>query len=141
MAGREASRVDDERAFVLHSYPYSETSLIVDCFTARYGRVPLVARGARRPRSALRGLLLAFQPLALGWAGRGEVRTLVRAEWIGGVPRPHGRALWCGFYLNELLMRLLARDDAHERLFDTYATAIERISSRRDLEPVLRWFE
>ena len=138
---RELSRVDEERAYVLHSYPYSETSLIVDFFTVRFGRVPLLARGARRPRSALKGVLLAFQPLAVAWSGRGEVRNLHRAEWLGGVPRPGGRALWCGFYLNELLMRLLARDDPHEQLFAAYATAIERISTQSKLEPVLRWFE
>ena len=126
---------------MLHSYPYSESSLIVDFFTVRFGRVPLVARGARRPRSALRGVLLAFQPLSLAWSGRGEVRTLHRAEWLGGLPRPEGRAMWCGFYLNELLMRLLARDDPHERLFGAYAAAIERISTQPVVEPVLRWFE
>jgi DNA repair protein RecO (recombination protein O) len=138
---RESSRVDEERAFVLHSYPYSETSLIVDMFSVRFGRVPLVARGARRPRSTLRGVLLAFQPLSIAWSGRGEVRTLHRAEWLGGLPRPAGRAMWCGFYLNELLMRLLARDDPHERLFLAYGEAIERIATQGALEPVLRWFE
>jgi DNA repair protein RecO (recombination protein O) len=138
---REAHRVDDERAFVLHSYPYSETSLIVDVFTLRFGRLPLLARGARRPRSQLRGVLLAFQPLSVSWAGRGEVRTLHRAEWLGGLPRPGGRALWCGFYLNELLTRFLARDDPHEKLFAAYAAAVARICAEARLEPVLRWFE
>jgi DNA repair protein RecO (recombination protein O) len=134
-------RVEHARAFVLHSYPYSETSLVVDAFTREFGRVPLVARGARRPRSAMRGVLLGFQPLALGWTGRGEVRTLTRAEWQGGLPRLAGDALLCGFYVNELLMRMLAREDPHERLFDDYHAALVRLASGDAPEPLLRWFE
>jgi DNA repair protein RecO (recombination protein O) len=140
-AGRDQARVDDEPAFVLHSYPYSETSLLIDVYTAHYGRLPLLARGARRPRAALRGVLQAFQPLVIGWSGRGEVRTLQRAEWMGGLPRPAGRALWCGFYLNELLMRLLPRDDPHEALFADYAQALSRVCLGAEPEPVLRLFE
>jgi DNA repair protein RecO (recombination protein O) len=134
-------RVDDARAFILHSYPYSESSLIVDAFTRSHGRLPLLARGARRPRSPQRGVLLGFQPVMLGWSGRGEVRTLIRAEWMGGVPRLNGEAMLCGFYLNELVMNMLAREDAHEQLFDDYAQAIERLALQEAPEPVLRWFE
>lgn len=115
---------DDEPAFVLHAYPYRETSLIVEAFTLACGRVAMVARGARRPRSELRGLLQAFQPLALSWAGAGELKTLVKAEWRGGMPLPGGSALLCGFYLNELLLKLLAREDAHDTLFADYADAL-----------------
>ena len=75
---------DAQPAFVLHSYPYRETSLVLEVFTRNFGRVALVARGARRPRSALRGVLLAFQPLLLNWAGKSELRTLHKAEWQGG---------------------------------------------------------
>ena len=71
-------RVDGQPAFVLHTYPFRETSLIVEAFSRDFGRVSLLARGARRPRSVLRGLLLAFQPLELAWAGKGEVQTLIR---------------------------------------------------------------
>jgi len=98
---------DNQEAYVLHTYPYRETSLLLDVFTRAAGRVTLVARGARRPRSAMRGVLLSFQPVQLGWYGKGEVRTLTRAEWIGGQPLLQGEALLCGFYLNELLLRLL----------------------------------
>ncbi|HEY4697149.1 MAG TPA: recombination protein O N-terminal domain-containing protein, partial [Gallionella sp.] len=76
----------DEPAFVLHSYPFRETSLILDVFSRQHGRLAIVARGARRPRSGLRGLLLNFQPLLLNWFGKGEVRTLHSAEWQGGQP-------------------------------------------------------
>ena len=74
MSGRQ--RIDGQIAWVLHSYPYSETSLIIDVFSRDHGRLPLMARGARRPRSALRGVLQAFQPIELAWFGAGEVRTL-----------------------------------------------------------------
>src|SRR3989304_3336094 len=102
----ERARVDGEQAFVLHSYPFRETSLLVELFGRGRGRVPVLAKGARRPRSVLRGLLLAFQPLVVGWAGKGEVRTLIKAEWRGGQPLLVGGALLCGVYLDELLLRL-----------------------------------
>ena len=86
-------RRDDQPAFVLHTYPYRETSLIVEAFTESFGRVAMVARGAKRPRSEMRGVLQAFQPLALSWAGTGELKTLVKAEWRGGLPLPSGGAL------------------------------------------------
>ena len=79
-------RRDDEPAFVLHTYAYRETSVIVEALTATYGRVALVARGVRRPRSELRGVLQAFQPLMLSWTGGGELKTLVKADWCGGLP-------------------------------------------------------
>lgn len=134
------SRVDGQPAYVLHAYPYRETSLIIDVFSRDHGRVALLARGARRPRSLLRGLLLAFQPLELGWAGRGDVQTLMKAEWQGGQPLLAGRALFCGYYLNELLMHLLPRDDAHARLFSVYAETLQRFAVGA-MESDLRCFE
>ena len=138
---RERQRVDGEQAFVLHSYPFRETSLLVEIFSRRFGRVALIAKGARRPRSALRGALLAFQPLTIAWAGKGEVRTLTKAEWRGGQPLLAGKALFCGFYLNELLMRLLPREDAHDALFDAYSEALACLSTGVVPAPVLRSFE
>ncbi len=133
-------KVDAQPAFVLHAYPYSETSLIVDVFSRDHGRVALLARGARRPRSALRGVLQAFQPLELGWAGRGEVQTLIKAEWQGGQPLLAGKSLFCGYYLNELLMHLLPREDAHARLFLVYAETLQRFANGTQ-ESDLRCFE
>ena len=116
MAARaQPLRRDDQPAFVLHTFAYRETSLIVEAFTAEYGRVAMVARGAKRPRSELRGLLQGFQPLLLSWSGQRELKTLLRAEWRGGLPRVGGSALVCGFYLNELLLKLLPREDPHPR--------------------------
>jgi len=133
-------KVDAQPAFVLHTYPFRETSLIVEAFTRDYGRVALLARGARRPRSALRGLLLAFQPLELAWAGKGEVQTLMKTEWQGGQPLLAGKALFCAYYLNELLMHLLPREDAHTRLFSVYAETLRRFADRLK-ESDLRCFE
>ena len=134
-------RIQDEAAFVLHSYPFRETSLIVEVFSRQHGRVPLVARGARRPRSALRGLLMNFQPLQLSWFGKHEVRTLHGAEWQGGQPQLQGTALLCGFYLNELLLNLMARDDPHESLFDYYQQTVLRLVQETDHAFTLRSFE
>jgi DNA repair protein RecO (recombination protein O) len=125
----ERRRVDGQAGYVLHSYPYRETSLILDVFSRDHGRVPLLARGARRPRSALRGLLMGFQPLEFGWSGSGEVLTLVKAEWVGGQPLLAGRALLVGFYLNELLVNLLPREDAHPELFDAYQDTLQALAS------------
>lgn len=133
-------RVDGQPCFVLHTYPYRETSLILDVFSRGYGRVSLVARGARRPRSALRGLLMAFQPLELAWSGGGEVMTLVRAEWVGGLPLLSGKALLVAYYFNELLMHLLPREDAHEALYDAYSLALHRLAAGLD-ESHVRSFE
>jgi DNA repair protein RecO (recombination protein O) len=137
----ERTRQESREAFILHSYPYRETSLLLEVFARAFGRVSMVARAARSPRSALRGVLLAFQPLALSWFGKGEVRTLARAEWIGGTPRLQGEALMCGFYLNELLLRLLPREDPHDALFARYRDALQQLASRDDSAPVLRSFE
>jgi len=134
-------RIQDELAFVLHSYPFRETSLVLEVFSRQHGRVPLVARGARRPRSALRGLLMSFQPLSLSWFGKHELRTLHGAEWQGGQPQLQGTALLCGFYLNELLLNLMARDDPHESLFDYYQQTMQRLGQEDDHAFTLRCFE
>jgi DNA repair protein RecO (recombination protein O) len=141
-------RIDGQRAYILHTHPYSETSLVLDVFSREHGRLPLLARGARRPRSALRGMLQGFQPLELGWFGGGEVRTLAKAEWLGGMPLLGGTALMLGYYLNELLLKLLPRDDAHPLLFDAYERTLTTLSGKPGstaaaLKPSvgLRWFE
>lgn len=134
-------RVDGQTCFVLHHHPYSETSLIIDVFSRDHGRLPLLARGARRPRSAMRGMLMAFQPLELGWFGGGEVRTLAKAEWLGGMPLLSGRCLMLGYYLNELLVKLLPREDAHAALFDTYFAALSALAQGGADAPELRRFE
>jgi DNA repair protein RecO (recombination protein O) len=132
---------DGQLAFVLHSYPFKETSLIVELFTRDFGRVAVIAKGARRPKSALRGMLLAFQPLLVSWSGKGELHTLVRAERHGRYQSLRGLPLICGFYLNELLIKLLARHDAHERLFDTYGRTLVALVAQEEPGATLRTFE
>ena len=134
-------RVTNQPAFVLHSYPYKETSLIVEVFARDYGRVPLMAKGAKRPHSQLRGVLQTFQPLQVAWTGKSEVRTMVSAEWVGGLRPLERSALLCGFYLNELLVKLLARDDPHAALFDHYVAALNQLAHDEPPAIVLRKFE
>ncbi len=135
------SRIGGQPGFVLHSYPYKETSLIVDVFSRDYGRVALIAKGAKRPHSKLRGVLQTFQPLSVGWTGKAEVRTLTEAEWIGGLLPLEKSALLCGFYLNELLVKLLARDDPHPALFDHYVATLNQLAHDEPAPIVLRKFE
>lgn len=150
-----------DRGYVLHSYPYRETSLVLQVWTERHGRFAVVAKGARRPRSAARGVLVPFQPLAFTWFGRGEVKTLKAAEPAGAALPLAGASLLSAFYLNELLLKLTHRDDPHERLWAAYDEAVGALRERsrrsagvpglvaaepgagesRAIEPVLRRFE
>ncbi|MFZ9615056.1 MAG: DNA repair protein RecO [Fluviibacter sp.] len=139
-------KVERQPAFVLHSRPYRETSLVVEAITRDFGRMALVAKGVRRPRSAMRGVLMAFQPLEMTWSGKGEVVTLHNAEWQGGQPLLQGRALLCAYYLNELLINLLPREDAHEQLFTHYSSTLQALSTSESHDAayfsgVLRRFE
>ncbi len=140
-APASGSRIAEQPAFVLHSYPYRETSLIIDVLTCDHGRLALVAKGAKRPHSALRGVLQTFQPLALSWSGKAEVRTLTGAEWVGGMLPLAGDALLCGFYVNELLVKFCAREDPHPQLFQHYVVTLTRLAHDEPPVQVLRSFE
>ena len=141
VSAADRSRQDGQPAYVLHHYPFRETSLVIETFTRDFGRVALMARGARRSKSALRGVLLAFQPLLIGWAGKSELRTLHKAEWQGGYAPLKGLSLICGFYLNELLLKLLLRDDPHDRLFATYRETLDALAADGNPAAILRRFE
>ncbi|WP_395007974.1 DNA repair protein RecO [Undibacterium sp.] len=134
-------RILHQPGFVLHSYPYKETSLIVDVFSREYGRLSLVAKGAKRPTSALRSVLQTFQPLNISWTGKAEIRTLTAAEWVGGMLPLEKSALLCGFYLNELLVKFLVRDDANTILFDAYVSTLNQLAHNETAAIVLRKFE
>jgi DNA repair protein RecO (recombination protein O) len=140
-APRSDFRIAEQPSFVLHSYPYRETSLVLDVFSRDHGRVALVAKGAKRPHSALRGVLQTFQPLGLSWTGKGEVRTLTQAEWVGGMLPLAGDALLCGFYVNELLVKFCAREDAHPALFNHYVLTLSRLAHGEPALHALRSFE
>ncbi|MFN0003902.1 MAG: DNA repair protein RecO [Burkholderiaceae bacterium] len=137
------ARTLDEPSFVLHRYPWSESSLVLDVFTRHQGRVVLVAKGAKRPHSNFRPILMPLQPLSLGFSGEQEVRNLSSAEWSGGHVMPQGESLLSGFYLNELLLKLLAREDPHPELFDVYKDVVKILSGgfEQTLGPLLRTFE
>lgn len=142
------ARINNTPGIILHTYPFKETSVVAEAFTRDHGRVALIARGARRPASALRGLIQPFTPLLLSWFGKSDLKTLHAAEWQGGVSPPQGRGLMCGFYLNELLLRVLARGDAHETLYDRYLDTLGLLAGAGgddgravDFERILRRFE
>jgi len=136
-------RISEEPAFVLHRYDWSETSLILEVLTRHHGRIALVAKGAKRPSSSFRPILLPMQPLSVNYGGDSDIRTLKGVEWVGGHVMPTGDALLSGYYLNELLLRLLARDDPHSALFDVYAATIQILATEGpDLrQGALRVFE
>jgi len=134
------SRILDAAAYVLHAAPWRETSLIVQAFTRAHGLVALVAKGAKRPASALRPILSAFQPLTLSWSGKGEIKTMIHAECTG-IRALRGHAFMSAWYMNELLLKLLAREDPHPVLFDAYDQVLTQLAQRDRAAGALRRFE
>ncbi|MTW21741.1 DNA repair protein RecO [Allochromatium palmeri] len=128
-------------AFVLHRRAHGNTSLLLEILGAGQGRFAAIAKGARRPRQTASALLQPFQPLWLAMSGRGEVRTLTTIEEAGAAIPLQGAALLAGFYLNELLLRMLARHDPHDPLFVFYQSTLSRLAEDGDLESPLRCFE
>lgn len=142
-----AKRVGEEPSFILHRYDWSESSLILEVFTRHRGRVALLAKGVKRHTSNFRPVLLALQPLKVSYTlsgdGNADIHVLKAAEWAGGHIMPMGNNLLTGMYLNELLMRLLARDDPYTYLFDVYSAVVKLLATQAEevIEPVLRAFE
>ncbi len=131
-----------QRAFVLHSRPYSETSLLLDLFTESQGRVRVLAKGARSRRSQLKGTLQPFTPLLVRWGGRGEVKTLRNAEAVSLALPLSGIALYCGLYVNELLSRVLEQQIPFSELFFDYLNCVQALAAdTASPEPALRRFE
>lgn len=135
------SRVELEEAFILHQRPYRESSLLVEAFSLTYGRVALIARGARRPKSRLRSALKPFQPLLISWTGRRELMNLTGAENNGLVTTVYGEALLCAIYVNELILRLVQRHDTHPTLFRDYASVLQALPEKENRQSKLRIFE
>ncbi|MTH45819.1 DNA repair protein RecO [Intestinirhabdus alba] len=131
-----------QRAFVLHTRPWSETSLMLDVFTEESGRMRLVAKGARAKRSNLKGALQPFTPLLLRFGGRGEVKTLRSAEAVSLALPLSGITLYSGLYINELLSRVLEYETRFSALFFDYLSCIQSLAGVTGTpEPVLRRFE
>ena len=135
------SRITLQPGFILHSRPYRDTSALLEVFTREYGRLGLVARGARGAKSKLRGVLQPFRPVLLSWLGRGDLGTLTDAEAQGVALTLGGRALLSGYYLNELVQRLTHRHDPHPTLYDAYQEALVGLNDEMQIERVLRLFE
>ncbi len=128
-------------AFILHSRPYSNTSLLLECFTALNGRFPVIAKGVKSKRSETAGLLRPFSPLLIDWRGKGEVKTLTCCEAAAPAIALNKKSLFCGFYINELTMRLLERQGPHARLFELYSASLHKLAGAEEIEPVLRQYE
>ena len=135
------TRVLLQPAYVIHRRPFRNTSLLMDFFCLDHGRIAAVARGARRGKSRMQGLLQAFQPLRISFSGRGEVKTLVNAESAGAAVALTGERLFSGFYVNELLSRLLHDHVQHPRLYQVYRETLDALANTDLLERVLRRFE
>ncbi|MDF2154122.1 DNA repair protein RecO [Vibrio sp. CAU 1672] len=130
-----------QRCFVLHRRPYSESSLILDVFSEEYGRITLMAKGARSKRSSLKGALQPFTPLLLKWSGNAAMKTLRQAEPISlGLPLT-GINLYSAMYVNELVARVLAAEVAMPALFHDYLQALTELAQCDNPEPALRRFE
>lgn len=134
-------RVQQEPGYVVHTRPYSETSLFAELFSRHYGRLTAIAKGARRQKSKFRGALLPFRRLQVGWTGRSSLPVLTLAEPAETWVDVSGQSILCGFYINELVIKLLHRYDAHPELFDYYADAMRRLRGGEGREHVLRSFE
>ncbi len=134
-------RADAARAWLLHRRNYRESSLLLDLFTREHGRVALVCRGAKAGRGGGSGQLQLFRPLRISWTRRGELGSLTQCESDGRALDLPGERLWCGFYLNELLLRLLAREDPHPEMFDVYDRSVRVLASRAHAGSALRRFE
>jgi DNA repair protein RecO (recombination protein O) len=135
------ARIQQQPAYVLHPRAYRETSLILEVFSRDHGRVAMVARGAKSVKSRWRNLLQPFRPLLLGWNSRGDLGTLTSADQVAAPPALHGEALYCGIYVNELLMRLLHKGDPHPEVFGKYREVLAALAAGESPQPVLRLFE
>lgn len=137
----ETERVHSQPAYILHRRHYRNTSLILDVFACDYGRLSLVAKGANSQKSRIKGLLQAFQPLQISWVRKSELGTLTSAESLSPPIALTHDALYCGMYLNEILLKLLGKDDPHADIFEQYDTALRHLASHQDQEVTLRQFE
>lgn len=135
------SKQQFEAAYVLHRRPFRETSCILDVFTRHHGRIPLIAKGVRKAKSSKQALLQAFLPLEITWSGKSELQTLTRVESKKSGQRLLGSAIACGFYANELIIKLTHQHDAHPQLFDCYQQLLQALQDKSQQEFALRRFE
>ncbi len=137
----KSTRVNHQPAFLLAATPWRENSSLIELFSRDYGRVAMVARSARTRQSELRGVLVPFVPVNASWYGKEELKTLHRAEWIGGWAQPQGRALFSGLYVNELVLKLSVREDPHPEVFEAVQTVMRAVATEANHIAALRRFE
>jgi DNA repair protein RecO (recombination protein O) len=134
-------RITLEPSYILHGRSYRESSLLLEALSKSHGRVGLVARGARGARSKWKNMLQPFRPLLLSWNQKSELGTLTGADQIASPPALSGEPLFCGLYVNELLMRFMQRSDPHPGLFDQYSHLVTKLAAGDSPQPLLRLFE
>ncbi|MDH5426243.1 MAG: DNA repair protein RecO [Gammaproteobacteria bacterium] len=135
-------RVENQPAYVLHQRPFRDTSQILEVLTKDYGRLSIMSRGSRGQKSRLKTVLQPFKALVIGWSGRGEMPTLTAAEPAAqSSVFLQGKSLACALYINELLMYLTYKHDAHQNLFSQYHQTVNRLFETESLEQELRKFE
>lgn len=135
------TRVHLQPGFVLHTRAYRDSSVIVEVFSKDYGRLSLLAKGQRSASARAKLNLAPFSALSLSWQGKGDLKLLVGAELIKASPALTEERLYCAFYLNELLVRLLPAHDPHTDLFDVYDRLLTQLPHTEELEAELRCFE
>lgn len=134
--------MDLQAVWILHTRPFRNSSLLVELFSRTHGRFSVVANSARGPKSRYKGILQPFRELLVGWSGKRELKTLGHVELQGLPYRLQGARLFCAYYLNELLMHLLAKDDSYESLYDVYQQTLQQLQdNQNDVELCLRYFE
>ncbi|MDO4434089.1 MAG: DNA repair protein RecO [Alysiella sp.] len=136
-----SNRVNHQAIFVLSSSAWRENSLRLEAFSHQYGRIALLARSARTRGSELRGILVPFVPISASWYGKEELKTLHRAEWIGGWAQPKNRTLFSALYLNELLLKSTAREDPNPELYDYFYQTQRALALSEQPIMALRLFE
>jgi len=137
----EGNRFALQDAFVLHSRSYKESSLIIDLFTRDYGRVSVIAKGAKKGKRSTFGVLQPFTPILVSWIGKGELHTLTNVELNGVFKYLYGTNLLCGYYINELILRFIDKEDPYEILYAVYSEVISCLKANETIEQVLRKFE
>jgi DNA repair protein RecO (recombination protein O) len=136
-----AKRVHQEPGYVLHHRPFRDSSQILDLLTRDHGRIAVVARGSRGGKSRLAGVLRPFLPLRVSWVAKSDLGTLTGAEAAGPPAGLRGDALLSAYYVNELMLSFLHRDDPQPEVFALYAETVSDLNAREDLAPALREFE
>jgi len=147
--GSQYQRIHLQPAYILHTKDFQNTSLLIDVFTLNHGRIRVVAKGAKRLKSAFSGKLQLFAPLLISWSGKSDLYTLTdvdstnaqNSSYLNGQLHLRGASLLSAYYINELILRFMTLEDPHPELFYYYVDALEKLILKQNVESVLRVFE